>query len=161
MSTTITIYFSESPFRLVLLVGKSSRSDQFVNSQKKENDNTASNLQPRNKSRNNASNPRPINKNFRCRGSRALCRVASSVLSFESPFCHTYFPVFSVDSNWCPFVPSPHPIFWIGGEIRRAIGTFFLLPIDIIVFTFEKRSPLVTIIVSFFKRSQGIRTGVL
>ena len=35
MSTTITIYFLESPFRLVLLVRKSGRSDQFVNSQKK------------------------------------------------------------------------------------------------------------------------------
>ena len=35
MSTTITIYFSESPFPLVLLVRKSSRSDQLVNSRKK------------------------------------------------------------------------------------------------------------------------------
>ena len=35
MSTTITIYFSESLFRLVLLVRKSSRSYQLVNSQKK------------------------------------------------------------------------------------------------------------------------------
>ena len=35
MSTTIPIYSSESQFRLVLLVRKSSRSDQIVNSQKK------------------------------------------------------------------------------------------------------------------------------
>ena len=35
MSTTITVYFSESPFPLVLLVRKSSQSDQLVNSLKK------------------------------------------------------------------------------------------------------------------------------
>ena len=46
MSTTTTIYFLESPFRLVLLVRKSSESDQFVNSRKKENGKTALNPQP-------------------------------------------------------------------------------------------------------------------
>ena len=46
MSTTITIYFSESPFPLVLLVRKSNRLDQLVNSRKKENGKTALNLQP-------------------------------------------------------------------------------------------------------------------
>ena len=35
MSTTITIYFLESPFHLVLLVQKSSQSDQLMNGQKK------------------------------------------------------------------------------------------------------------------------------
>ena len=65
MSTTITIYFLESPVRLVLLVRKSSRSDQFVNSQKKENGKTALNLQPRKKSCKTASNSQPKNKDLR------------------------------------------------------------------------------------------------
>ena len=64
MSTTITIYFLESPFRLVLLVRKSSRSDQFVNSRKKENGKTALNPQPSKKSCKTASNSQPKNKDF-------------------------------------------------------------------------------------------------
>ena len=59
MSTTITIYFSESPFHLVLLVRKSSQSDQFVNSRKKENEKTALNPQPGKKSFMTASNSQP------------------------------------------------------------------------------------------------------
>ena len=67
MSTSITMYLLESPFRLVLLVRKSSQSDQFVNSQKKENGKTALNPQPSKKSHKTGSNPQPKNKDFGCR----------------------------------------------------------------------------------------------
>ena len=72
MSTTINIYFLEFQFRLVLLVRKSSRSDQFVNSRKKENGKTALNPQPSKKSYKTALNSQPKNKDFGSRIKEAL-----------------------------------------------------------------------------------------